>query len=645
MKRLLWMVSLLGILASLLLASCGGPSNNLSGSSGSGNSGGTIVSSCQAIPNNDKICVQGRFVDDVVANLNYSCDIVRSTTDSGGTFTCPEGSTVSFYLVNDGGTSRVDLGSVKVAVTNNVSDPSNVSNNTSQLSIPGYLVVTPRTLAGDDSSEGYSNTARNISRLLYLMGNDLPATAPRSATDKQDHSNASWFDNKPIASHVITITAADKNKISALGASMGATDFALIESDFNARVAPLVSQMSIVAPWSSGSPQTYQRTLPTWLDVTPRMDSMLHATRAGLYMSPSGFFSGLTNAFAGVYGDDGSMQFFGFPLFISDRGGHVFGMMEASYVSCGGVCTSSGTNSFLSAPQLLNFEGSNTPFKIISHSGQFNVTVDLPQKPVSFDKGRFFRDYVVGSSAGYQTVYKVDSSMVPVQDLGHLSMSGNASFNGYYTLTRSVVAAPTLNPSIWPQLTFPLYLNMTFLDSTASPGQSQGNINVAILSDGNIVTSDGQCTAIPDNYLSTMQDANGQSIYPVGVVNNVFEIGTNVYLSPTLLFPTTLPANVAGSPSVVGINMGVGISSPLRLRVGTDLGSGVITSTASLARFYGNTVDKNNNPLPDDSTNPATWINIDTYFRASATKNSQLASQASGSITVNTANCANLAGH
>ena len=92
------LIGALLVLATLFINGCG-ESTNIQGN----NNG--VVTSCSSLLGVS--CVTGRLIDDAAYNINYECDSsaggkVKSVTASDGSFSCPNGSKVTFSLDNAG---------------------------------------------------------------------------------------------------------------------------------------------------------------------------------------------------------------------------------------------------------------------------------------------------------------------------------------------------------------------------------------------------------------------------------------------------------------------------------------------------------------------------------------------------------------
>ncbi|NNM53071.1 MAG: hypothetical protein HKM02_12750 [Pseudomonadales bacterium] len=557
----------------LVLAGCGSGGGSKLNSQGLTNA--SVTASCTSL--SGVTCISGRFIDDAVANLHYACSdssgTVQAVTDAGGGFSCPNDSgQVDFYLINNAGTIKVDLGSAAVTQTSD----------TNGLSTPGYLVVTPRTLAGEDASgsETYSNTSLNITRFLFLFDQVSNAIATISPSNV---ITLSLPDQEQLAT-LMPVTAPSSSTATSQASEttvLSSSDFSLDEASFNAKVQTLVAALS--------------RPMGTQAQASTHLDATLNATRAGLYSSPGTALASSSVQTAGFYGSNASEQLFVDPYLMYDRAGRVFGFAITSLLSCGGSCANTSNSSFSTSAELSVFAPGLTPFTVFSKGGQWRDTLTLPgtEGSVNISQGRLYRDHILDTAANYQSTYGA-SVQVPTADLGQFTLP-EQSLSGSYALRRSTLVAPTLDPAIWPsKVVLPLNLLLTFSGST----QIVGQLGIAILPDGNIVTDLNRTCATVDP--ATLVDAKGVQQYPIGVIANVFSNNGATYLSPVILLPiiSALPTALQGV--IVGES---DITQTLvRLR---------IDPSSYQYQMYANGLDATTNmPLPDGSSNPAVWMNF-----------------------------------
>ncbi len=585
-------VVLFGLLA---LAGCGSGGSSQLNSSGPANNLATATATCTAGLSSGVTCIQGRFVDDVVSGLHYSCSdntqSIQATTDGAGTFSCPSDSgQVDFYLTNQAGNLKVDLGVTSVVQTSD----------SKGLSTPGYLVVTPRTLAGDEKNDTYSNYSLNVSRLIYLMdpkSADATSYVPDQVVKLDLASQellSSLLNGPQVGSQVITV--------------LGPNDFADNEAAFDQKLAPLVAALG--------------RSMPTQQQSQTRMDAMLNSTRAGLYTDPAGVLGGNTSVstagFFGCNAFDSSLltsttspcvsaanteEVFAQPYLLYDRAGRTLGFAVSSLSNCAGGCANS-SNSLLTNPLLSSMATQMTPFTTFSRGGVFQASWVLPnnQGDLTITQGRLWRDHILDNVPNYQNTYGAGLN-VPMSDLGEFKVTGT-SLQGSYALLRVVPVAPTLDPSLWPNQVLPLFLNLTFLNTT-SGGSTP--LSVQITPDGNIVTDLNHDCAPVD--AKTLINTKGVQEIPIGVVANILSEGTAHYLTPIMLFPVDarLPAALQGV--LVGADNSV---SAVRLRL--DVSS-------YQYQMFGNSTS-NGQPLPDGPANPASWFNLPQLYKLSSQNSS-----------------------
>ena len=590
---------ILGVWCSLVLLVSGGLSGCGTGgasslnTTGPGSGAGNLTPACT--PSSSVSCISGRFVDDVVAGLHYTCAdsnmTVQAVTDAGGVFSCPSDSgQVDFYLADSTGTYKIDLGTAPVTQTSD----------SNGLTSSGYLAVTPRTLAGDEKNDTYSNYSLNVSRLLYLFD---PDQAQVSSTAPDQVISLTTSDQQQIS--VLAVPVAGTSAVAQTLTVLGAADFADSESAFNQKLLPLINALG--------------RTLPSQAVAQNRLDAMLNATRAGLYTDPGSLLANTTVNTAGFFGCDAfngslttgttspcssasnSQELFALPYLLLDRAGRSLGFAITSLSKCAGGCANSPT-SVLTNPQLASMTTQMTPFMTFSRGGLFTNQWVMPNGAgnlnLQITQGRLYRDHILDNAPDYQSTYGA-SVQVPMADLG-LFIVQNSTIQGTYALTRTVPVAPTLDPALWPNQIFPLYLQLSFAGVTAAGSTTV--LGVVILPDGNIVTDLKQSCATIDP--ATLKDANGVQQWPVGVVANILSNGSAHYLSPVFVFP----ANAAIPAALQGVVIGAD-SNTASVRLRLDAGGSNVQY-----QLFGNSVAANGQIQPDNSTNPAQWMSLPGFY-------------------------------
>ncbi len=582
---------LLVLFSLLALIGCGSGGSSQLNNSGPVNNLATVTATCTPGLSSGVTCLQGRFVDDVVSGLHYSCSdstqSIQALTDPAGTFSCPSDSgQVDFYLTNQAGNLKIDLGVTSVVQTSD----------SSGLSTPGYLVVTPRTLAGDEKNDTYSNYSLNVSRLLYLMdpkAADATTYVPDQVVSldlaSQEHLT-SLLSGPQISSQTITV--------------LGSNDFSDTEVSFNQKVAPLIAALG--------------RTMPTQQQAQTRLDTMLNSTRAGLYTDPAGVLGGNTSvSTAGFFGCNvfdasqltttgspcggasNTEEVFAQPYLLYDRAGRTLGFAVTSLSNCAAGCANSNNN-LLTNPLLSSMATQMSPFSTFSRGGLFQASWTMPNNAgnLTITQGRLWRDHILDDVPNYQNTYGAGLN-VPMGDLGQFKVSGT-SLQGSYALLRVVPVAPTLDPKLWPNQVLPLFLNLTFMN-TSSAGST--SLSVQVTADGNIVTDLNQDCAPVDPV--SLINSKGVQELPVGVVANILAEGTAHYITPILLFPkdSRLPTALQGV--VVGADNSV---SAVRLRLDVS---------PYQYQVFGNSLS-NGQPLPDGPTNPASWFNLPLFYQISS---------------------------
>lgn len=546
---------------SLMLAACG-ESTNLKDPSQI-----TSTANCSDLASDTVTCVSGRFVDDVVENLNYSCDKVNSVTDVDGSFSCPVGSTVEFSLKNPDDSSetakKIILGKATVKALTTTS----VDNN--------YVYLTPRDIGAVSTGNSIGNTESNIVRLLQSLNSSAVAA------------------NLPT--RTIVLSNDDKRKLVFLVATINPSDFALPADDFENIVRPFLDAISSGKPLISAS------------IAADYLRKGVYSTVAGAYFVPNYFAtpgyvvsgdSGYNGDYGGMRGINSSQYMLAATWTLVDRRGRVTGFgvystgsNSATPDKCKFLPTLANSSSCTTGQQpdrnILRQKPTADRWSNWTLDGAWSISYELldasgtpssPARVLSFTQGKMDRGAVAGSSQLYKNIFgEVPASTT---SLGHWSLSGGSpafsSSETSYTMVKSRSVAPTLDPGFWSTVNFPLNLKMSFWDSSCNPAGSTaytcpvGTLPVTILADGNIVSNiNGGCGANLDP--ETLVDTTtGLKEYPLGVVAQIFtsNSGSRTYLSPIMLIP-----DVAVFGSLRNVQMAANgianssITGQLRIRV------------------------------------------------------------------------------
>ncbi len=472
--------------------------------------------------NDTLTCVPGYFVNDAVANLNYSCGKVNAVTDVAGKFTCPAGSMVEFSLLNPDDTSdtakKIVLGELLVK-----SLPKKYSSNTA-------LYITPK-----DFGDTYAN---NIVRLLQTL--------------RQDDGVSDEMPTRKV-----TLLDEDKKKLTHLVTSVTAADFALAPSDFNALLQPYLDSLSPT------------KTLISVSQANIFLKKGIHASVAGSYFVPVylltvGFRPGNASYdgdYGGIRGISASDYLLAATWNLVDRKGRVagFGVYSTGPVDLPGV-----TDAEYNACKLLIFtscayQPPRNTLRQIPDGGllwsnwiddgswrfSYNLTDAsgnaLPANIFSFTSGKMDRGAIAGSPFLYKMIF--DETYQSEIELGHWRLIGSPDFSAAsdtsFTITRLRGIAPSLDSRFWDpvKLTFPLDAKLTFLqDDKVTP---LATLRILIMSDGNIVSNiHGRCGDGLDS--NSLKYSNGDAEFPLGVVAQAFDAknaGGRTYITPMILVP------------------------------------------------------------------------------------------------------------
>jgi hypothetical protein len=459
-------------------------------------------------------CVAGRFVDDSVYNLNYTCGAVTAITDFDGSFACPLTSQVRFSIKNPVNGLEIEIGTTTVK-------------NVPQTGVADYFYVTPKTLTGDATAQ------KNIVRLLQSLSRD---TVPLGSPD-----------------HLVILDDADKKKISF---AVAATDFSKSPAAFALFMKPYLDSLSPAV------------TLISDTDAERYLSNGIYSTMAGVYSVPGlsvGFSDpALIARSGGMVGENSTNRLIGTFWAIVDRKGRLLGggaySFEAKSASSQFIYTNTKAMEFSSfgTPSTEGFyywpvNGDLTGFFFKLKDDTNAATT----RTLAITSGTLDRGVVAGSNEVYKSYFgdataptvgrwQFNDATVPGNDI----TSANATVAPAYTLIRNVPAAPTLDPDSWERVraSFPLNVAINFYDSDTAIDDGSGNkgalintapVRITVLSDGNIVSDkNGDCNADID--LNTLKDSHGQQEVPLGLVQNIFTLSSGKsYMTIIMMLPNT----------------------------------------------------------------------------------------------------------
>ncbi|MDQ8036255.1 MAG: hypothetical protein REI12_02460 [Pedobacter sp.] len=571
--------SLIVVLAALLVSACG-ESTNLKDPK-------EIVSTTDcdelADADSDVTCVPGYFIDDVVENLNYSCDKVNSVTNVAGGFSCPAGSKVEFSILNPDDTSstakKIVLGSITVK-------------RLAKASADAALYITPMDFG--------SQSAKNIVRLLQTLRdtNSVPDALP---------------------SRTIKLLDADKKKLTFLASSISAANFSISDDDdFEALFAPYLVAISKSPMIGVGRADFF-------------LKKSIHSVAAGAYSVPGytltlGYrpTSGSSDGdVGGIRGISDTTFFLGATWNVVDRKGRItgFGVYTSGPKATDDKCKlllPVDCTSVLERNILRQKNGSLnwTPWDTTSGKWQLSYDVLDSSSPgtvpgvFSFTQGEVDRGAVAGTPNVYAAIYgqtvTSDSNL-----LGRWKLIGTPDFSSptdtSFTITRTRTVAPTLDPSFWDttKITFPLKIRLNFLK--ADKASTIGSLRVLVLEDGNVVSNlQNKC----GNGLNTetLQYSNGSKEFPLGTVAQIFsannDSGGRRYIAPIILIPGD---DQFADMQNIQIVVADGQVGSVRLRV--DSGS----SSAYLKMYADSAFDSAGNARDQDTS--AEWANAVGLFK------------------------------
>lgn len=524
----------------------------------------TSTANCADLESADGVtCVDGRFIDDAVVNLDYSCGKVNATTGIDGSFACPAGTKVKFMLLNPDDKSdtakKIVLGEVlvKSALATGVGDT--------------WFYVTPY---------DFGSGAINIVRFLQSISRDTVAA------------------NLP--SHRVIISDQDKKKLVVLPASLVPSDFSLpvaidpanpANGTFDAAVKPFLAAISVPPMMTATVAQE-------------QLDRGLHSTVAGAYFVPGyaatvGYVpsndSVWSGDLAGMRGISPNHYLLGATWALVDRSGRITGFgvytggLESADQRCKILVAKPGSGCpSLPVPNSLRLVPDAGQWSMWNADGSWRLAYDVLNAAgnedglLSIVQGKIDRGAMAGSEQFYRNIFGV-AYVEGSGALGKWTLTGGSMpfsvDQTSLTVVKSRPVAPTLDPDMWGSLSFPLNLRLSFW--SANPvGSSNytnlvGDIRITILEDGNIVSNlSGQCGAGLDRKTLI---AGGIQEYPLGVVEQVFDKNSKsrIYISPIMMIPDKTGLFPAGLANVMmGTNNAASKDSAVtgQLRIRADSG-------------------------------------------------------------------------
>lgn len=449
------------------------------------------TTSCQ-----DKdFCISGQFVDEPVAGLNYSCNLIEGVTDEDGVFTCPNNSVATFFLKSASGKRKIVLGQYRVRTLG-----SDTLSNLMKIN----LLVTPEDLLTVVTNQGTSTPVQlsNVLRLLQALDSD--GTTNNTAINR------------------IVIDPKDKRAIDELKADVVVSDFARNETDFDALLQPMfaaITNKSISTVTTAQALARYQKSLPTIhsgvYEVVPNVASVIN--------------SDSTQTFNGMFGRWGNTDQYSMVsmFFLIDREGNPIG----NALEWQNTFTADQLNKdliinrllFGVAPTHLDLNATGTMFET-NGKLKSNFMLDATAAQLRFTQGTSFKGVITGSERIYRNVYGLtDTETIDVSKLGkwqRIKSDGVTQIaEGTFSLQRNRDINLYLDGSIWKTAdnisvgekpVFPLHLKLTLRDGdrTAACGTTGclvGEMGITILGNGNIITDrDNNCSIVDS---TTLQDS------------------------------------------------------------------------------------------------------------------------------------------
>ena len=540
-------------LAIFQLSGCGEGGNNLSNPVVDR---ATTITSCQ----DEAICISGQFVDEPVVGLNYSCNLVSGITDAEGVFTCPNNSVVTFFLKATKGERKITLGQYRLK----------------PLSTKALIQMTPRDLTkvspyypeqGLDSADATQVT--NMLRLLQALDSD------------------GYSETNPALNRIV-IRDADKQNIDVLLKDVEPSAFTT-KASFDALMQPIFDKMTKPNALTSITDKQAQN----------RFKVGLKQLNVGVYEISPLIFPLAENASTVSYsamlarGAANNYSLVGLS-FLIDRENKTIGAglewqatLSDSDITSGLFSQKLVTDNSKAANTIF-FDSQNAGFDLSGKVSNFKLNVtgtgverDINENgtlikkaffdSMTLDSGVITKGVIVPTQAFYKSAFGTIED-TEVANLGAWSRRDNNNQNiktGTYTLTKSRVVTPLLEPSAWKTTEninvsekpiFPLHLRLTFRDSSEDTACSVtkegcliGTVGISILENGNIITDmDNDCSVVDK---ATLKDLAYDPLKPVDTSNLIDNASLQEHrlglVSTVLLDPDTKKIRNAIAPIIL----------------------------------------------------------------------------------------------
>lgn len=486
-----------------LLSACGEGSNTLTDPKVSE---AETITSCE----NNSSCVDGVFVSEPVVGLNYVCNLVEGVTDENGLFSCPNKSTVTFFLKSSTGNRKITIGKYHV----NFAGGKQFSK----------LFVTPEDLV--TAVDGHALTTAQLSNVLRLL----------QALDSDGTTSNNTINR-------IVIDPKDKKAIDKLDADIVVSDFSKTDIQFDQLLEPMFSEItgkSISAITSEQAVARYQSALP-----------MIHS---GVYEVAPSLFTILRNDgtkfFNGMFGRfDGSDLYSMVTMFVMvDREGKAIGnaLEWKSTLADSNNSIFQSRLFFEETPAYLDFNSNEVLFE---NNGNVkpNFLLNSATGKVKISQGKIFKGFISSDAFMYRDIYGLpESTEIDSNSLGkwqRFGLDNQIQLTGTFNIEKSHDVNMYLDNTIWKTIDnvsvgekpiFPLHLKLILRDNDRTPacggetgnGCVLGEMGITILDNGNIITDrDSNCSTVD---AITLQDSStAMQEQRLGLVTTVLSDTTN----------------------------------------------------------------------------------------------------------------------
>lgn len=624
MKSIMGKLSALVLVAvtGLALVSCGGESNNLQDPTAG------AVANCSDL-GSAATCVTGRFVDDVAYNVNYECGLatgakVKAVTTTDGAFTCPEGGSVTFSVINPDHSTDTDkkiiLGSAVVVRPADIYGAGSGGTTV-------YAYLTPRNLTNDTTSAtDFSVATLNIVRLMQTLGRD-PTTEGTPA-------------------HRVVLADDDKRLLTSLAATVLSTDFYLPAASDPSN--PGVDTFDYkVKDYLQSLPDAQKHVLITADKAKQALQRGIYSIASGMYTVPGSIIStasSSTATSAGISGAQNGSTLLGTMSVLVDRQGRMLGngvySLEPSSTPNQTLWTNPKAMDLI-ASGIADTNGyplwpNNSLLTSVSLQLR-DATDNITSKVFNIVQGTMDRQAIAGTGDIYTNLFggAVDSTQLGRWTLMDSSTVVIDKDFTVISLEHAPAAAPNLDPDVWVGNTdniaakLPLAVTLTFCDSdtVTAPAAACNNtgavlatVPVVLLQDGNIASdNNGRCGVGLDP--ATLKYSDNAAEFPLGTVSNVFNTaqsdGTYTMMSLLLTIPNNSTYKTL-SPYLPysQLNGNFGLASLLRV-------DGTAATNSKFAKLYNSTsVSSGGSTTIVYTVDQAQWGNYLTvlkYFQANST--------------------------